>query len=98
MQVVEANYRVIEDNGRVAVERGPLLYRLEEVDQPNVALSDVSVNLGKSPSAQFQAERKLDLLGGVVVLHHDGVAFDHPRERRSTRAIAAVTQKRGKCR
>ena len=78
VQVVEANYHVIEDNGRVAVERGPLLYCLEEVDQPNISLSDVAVGLGKNPSAQFQPERKLDLLGGVVVLHHDGVAVDHP--------------------
>jgi len=78
VQVVEANYHVIEDNGRVAVERGPLLYCLEEVDQPNVALSDVALELEKNPSTEFQPEPKPGLLGGVLVLRHDGVAIDRP--------------------
>src|SRR5437879_4661261 len=77
-QVIAANYHVIEDNGRVAVERGPLLYCLEEVDQPNVALSDVALELEKNPSTEFQSERKPGLLGGVLVLRHDGVAIDRP--------------------
>src|SRR5690242_8766759 len=34
-QVLEANARVTEDNGRVAVQRGPVLYCLEEIDQPS---------------------------------------------------------------
>src|SRR5438094_2452046 len=49
VQVLEANYHVEDHNGRVAVQRGPLLYCLEEVDQPNVALSDVAMDLGKDP-------------------------------------------------
>ena len=82
VQVLEANYRVTEDSGRVAVQRGPLLYCLEEEDQSNVALSDVTLDVAKNPSAQFHPERKDDLLGGVIVLHHDGVAV----ERASTEA------------
>ena len=39
-------------------------------------MSDLAVELGKRPQAQFQSELKNDLLGGVVVLHHNGVAYD----------------------
>jgi len=76
-QVVEANPRVADDTGRVAVQRGPLIYCLEELDQPSgVALSDVALDLGKKPEAQFQSELKGDVLGGVILLHHGGVAYD----------------------
>jgi DUF1680 family protein len=33
-QVLEANPHVVDDFGRVAIQRGPLVYCLEEVDQP----------------------------------------------------------------
>ena len=76
-QVVEANPRVADDTGRAAVQRGPLIYCLEEVDQPSgVALSNVALNLGKRPEAEFHSELKSDLLGGVVVLHHNGVSYE----------------------
>jgi len=78
VHVLEANYRVTEDSGRVAVQRGPVLYCLEEQDQPNVPLSDVAIDAGKNPSAAFRPERKDDLLGGVIVLRHEGVAIQRP--------------------
>src|SRR4051812_48899432 len=49
-QVLEANPRVADDTGRVAVQRGPLVYCLEELDQTSgVVLSDVALALGKHP-------------------------------------------------
>jgi uncharacterized protein len=76
-QALEANAKVIEDNGRVALQRGPLVYCLEEMDQPaGVALSDVAVNAGKSRSGAFEAEFEPSLLGGVVVLRHAGAAYE----------------------
>jgi hypothetical protein len=76
-QVLVANPRVADDTGRVAVERGPLVYCLEEVDQPNgVALSDVALELGKRPGSEFQTEMKRDLLGGVLLLHHTGMSYE----------------------
>jgi DUF1680 family protein len=82
VQVLQANYRVEDDSGRVAVQRGPLLYCLEEQDQPNVALSDVQIDVGKNPSAQFRPEHRSDLLGGVVVLRHEGKALQRASEER----------------
>jgi uncharacterized protein len=76
-QVIEANPRVADDTGRVAIQRGPLIYCLEEIDQPSgVSLSDVAVNPGRQPAEQFQAEFRNDLLGGMVVLHHTGALYE----------------------
>ena len=75
-QVIEANPHVADDTGRVAIQRGPLIYCLEELDQPSgVSLSDVAVNAERT--REFQNEFKSDLLGGVVVLHHTGVAYEN---------------------
>ena len=76
-QVTEANPRVAEDFGRVAVQRGPLVYCLEQLDQPQgVALYDVMLDLRRSSSAQFHEQYQKDLLGGVVVLNHSGTATE----------------------
>lgn len=76
-QVIEANPRVADDTGRVAIQRGPLIYCLEEIDQPSgTLLSDVAVNPGRQPSVAFQPEFRNDLLGGMVVLHHTGAVFE----------------------
>jgi DUF1680 family protein len=76
-QVIEANPRVADDTGRVAIQRGPLIYCLEEIDQPSgISLSDVAVNPGRNPAEQFQTEFKGDLLGGMVVLHHTGAVYE----------------------
>lgn len=76
-QVITANPRVADDTGRVAVQRGPLIYCLEEIDQPSgISLSDVAVNPGSRPAEEFQAEFKSDLLGGMMVLHHEGMAYE----------------------
>jgi len=79
-QVLEANPRVADDTGRVALQRGPLIYCLEELDQSSgVTLSDVALELGKRPDSEFQGEMKSDLLGGVLLLHHSGVSYDRSR-------------------
>ena len=46
--VVEANPRVVDDYGRVAMQRGPLVYCLEQLDQPEgIALADVRMNVSQ---------------------------------------------------
>jgi uncharacterized protein len=76
-QVIEANPHVVEDAGRVAVQRGPLVYCLEQLDQPSgVALADVALDLGRKTAGEFHSEFKSDLLGGVVVLQHPGASLE----------------------
>jgi len=80
-QLLEANAQVTEDNGRVAVQRGPLVYCLEQIDQPEgLPLKDVALNLSSKSSAQFQEEFQKDLLGGVLLLRHAGAAYGESAE------------------
>jgi DUF1680 family protein len=84
VQVLEANPHVVDDAGRVAVQRGPLVYCMEQLDQPDgVALTDVALDLGPKPAALFRDEFKSDLLAGVVVLHHPGSAYEQSASRNS---------------
>jgi len=76
-QVLEANPRVADDTGRVALQRGPLVYCLEGLDQPNdVDLADVALNVGQKSAWQFKNEYVKDLLDGMVVLRHKGLVYD----------------------
>jgi DUF1680 family protein len=81
-QVLEANPHVVDDMGRVAIQRGPLVYCLEEIDQPaGTVLTDVAVDLTESSGAKFHDEFKSDLLGGTVVLRQAGVVYERDRSR-----------------
>lgn len=68
--LIAANPRVTEDSGRVAVQRGPLVYCLEGLDQQGVR-NLVEVELTR-PEERFAEEVRKNLLGGVVVLKHAG--------------------------
>jgi uncharacterized protein len=81
-QVLEANPNLIDDAGRVAIQRGPLVYCLEEIDQPNgTILTDVAIDLSQSSGAEFREEFQSELLGGTVVLHHEGLVYERNRTR-----------------
>ena len=77
-QVLEANARVVDDYGRVAVQRGPLVYCLEQLDQPQgVPLYDVLLDLRAKSSSQFEEHFDANLLGGIVVLKHEGAVAEN---------------------
>ncbi len=60
---VEANPRVAADVGRVALQRGPIVYCFEAIDNDG-RVKDIV--LPRSPA--FKAERRNDLLGGATAL------------------------------
>ena len=66
---IEAHPRVKADAGRVAVQRGPIVYCFEAVDNGGRAKNVV---LPREP--KFTTEHRKDLLGGVTVVQ--GVARD----------------------
>ncbi len=75
--LVAANPRVVDDYGRVAIQRGPLVYCLEQLDQPEgVALRDVRLDVNQKSSTPFHEEFRDDLLGGVVVLNCMGALYE----------------------
>jgi uncharacterized protein len=83
-QVIEANPRVVDDYGRVAVQRGPLIYCLEQLDQPDgVAIFDVSLDVRQEASSKFREEFHNDLLGGIVLLKHTGAVSAKSNSQRS---------------
>ena len=64
---VTSREEVAENSGRAAVERGPLVYCVEGVDNGG---SVEKVNLG--PNAEFAVNRRDDLLGGINVIEWNG--------------------------
>ncbi len=71
--LVEANPRVDSVRGCVAIQRGPLVYCLEEQDhEPGVNLLDVNID----PSQELTSHWQGDLLGGVIALEGVGSQRD----------------------
>lgn len=66
-----ADPRVRNDAGRVALQRGPLVYCLEDADHP-VPVESIAVSALDS----FEAEHNGDLLGGLTTLEGTGTAVD----------------------
>jgi uncharacterized protein len=67
VRCVESHPYVEENSGRVALMRGPLLYCVEQVDNPDAALDDIELRGG----ASFRTDFRPDLLGGVEVITAD---------------------------
>ena len=63
MRRMESHPYALENAGRVAPMRGPLLYCIEEADHPGLDLRDVAL-----PAAGLKIQERADLLGGVVTL------------------------------
>ncbi|HEV3199702.1 MAG TPA: beta-L-arabinofuranosidase domain-containing protein [Bryobacteraceae bacterium] len=72
-RLTAANPLVRDDIGKVAVERGPLVYTAEGLDQP-VGTTVFDWQLAVSPGVDaFQSVWKPEMLGGIVTLVHPAV-------------------------
>jgi DUF1680 family protein len=70
--------RVRNDRGRVALQRGPVVYCLESVDNPGVEILSAMLPVDtRSGDAGAQVAFKPDLLGGVCQLTLDGIWPDY---------------------
>jgi DUF1680 family protein len=70
-QLLSADPRVADDLGKVAVQRGPLVYCIEQHDHLE-PIASLRLTVGNNPARDFTTEFRGDLLGGVMVLHHHG--------------------------
>lgn len=70
---VIAHPRVLADQGRVALARGPLVYCVEGADHPGIDVWDLELPV----DAPVRADEAPDLLGGVVVLRGEALAVEH---------------------
>ncbi|WP_329310920.1 glycoside hydrolase family 127 protein [Streptomyces sp. NBC_01262] len=74
-RLTEADPRVDAVRGCVAVERGPLVHCLEQVDQPGApGLDDIVLD----PTAELTVQHRSDLLGGVTTVVGSGRLRSRP--------------------
>jgi DUF1680 family protein len=78
-QFITSNPNVMENVGKVAVQRGPIVYTLEQLDQiGGASVFDVAVLAGRDAAKDFKVEFRSNFLGGVAVLRHRGVTLGYP--------------------
>jgi DUF1680 family protein len=77
VQRVVANDKVSADAGRVALQRGPLVYCLEWPDSPDKHVRNVLL----TNENKLKAEWKPDLLNGVEVIETKAVAYRYNADR-----------------
>ncbi len=83
---MQANPRVSELYGHLALMRGPLVYALEQIDQNGASLNDIFIRAGTTGTIEVRRE----LLGGVTVIHYPGFVTDKPLSDESLYESAAV--------
>nr|WP_319511160.1 glycoside hydrolase family 127 protein [uncultured Draconibacterium sp.] len=66
VRTVKASELVKDDQGKVAIERGPIVYCVEEKDNPEIGSIQVS------EETQFESNYNADLLAGVEVIKASG--------------------------
>lgn len=71
VEMLQAHPAVWQNTGRVALQRGPLIYCLEDVDHP---LPVIQIMLPEE--VEFKTRFDSGLLGGVTIIECDGLAYD----------------------
>jgi DUF1680 family protein len=79
---IVANDQVEADRGRVALQRGPIVYTAEWVDNPNGRVR----NLVLPDASPLTSEFRGDLLNGVQIIKSRSVAFSYDAAGKVTRA------------
>lgn len=74
VRYVYAHPNVRQTLGRVALQRGPIIYCLEGVDHGGISLDRIA--LPADDLSHWQAEHHAELLGGVTVLRGGGTVID----------------------
>jgi DUF1680 family protein len=69
-RLLKANPAVTEDRGRVAFQRGPIVFCMEHLDQPDHGVGMNLAGYTVKPDGATTAHFEPDLLGGVMVLTH----------------------------
>jgi DUF1680 family protein len=64
VEMVRANQEVQANRGRIAIQRGPIVYCIEQADNPGISYDEYTFSANES----LQVEHMPELLGGVTVL------------------------------
>jgi len=84
---VTANSNVAADRGRVAIERGPIMYAAEWVDNPNGKVR----NLMLPDTAALTAEFRPDMLKGVTIVKGKAVALASDKDGKTVKTEQSFT-------
>jgi DUF1680 family protein len=68
VKYIESHPYILENTGRIAISRGPLLYCVEQADNPKIGLQDIKI----ITAAVCGEESDTNLLGGIVKLGFQG--------------------------
>jgi DUF1680 family protein len=92
VQVVEANPQVANDTGRVAIQRGPLVYCMEEIERPDgVSIVDLAVNRTEARSAILErVEERLAGGSGRAASHRGSLTIGQHRAMLCTPDTAVI--------
>ena len=72
VRLTQGHPRIDGLRGSVAIERGPVVYCIEQCDQPSTDLLDIRLDAGRGLEPTWRPE----LLGGVVTVQFSGTSLD----------------------
>ncbi|MCS7113483.1 MAG: glycoside hydrolase family 127 protein [Nitrososphaerota archaeon] len=72
VELIASHPRVIENTGRVAMMRGPLVYCVEQADNEGFDVWDLAIDR----NARFELEWSEKILGGIMRILCDGYTFE----------------------
>jgi len=81
---IEANLKVSNDNGKLAYQRGPVMYCFEDKDNSNGWMFDAFVLPDEPVSSQFEE----NLLGGVVTVSVNGYTVNQTEDSLTVEQVA----------
>jgi len=89
---VYAHEKVLADQGKVSLMRGPITYCIEAADNPNVDVLSIAL----PRKAELRAEHRPELLGGVTILQGKALADGkHPTKLTAVPYYAWANRDRG---
>lgn len=81
-RMLKANPAVNEDRGRIAFQRGPVVFCMEHIDQPGRDQMSDLVGYSADLNAKTDARFEPALLDGVMILEHPGYVHREAEDKR----------------
>ena len=80
VKVMTSNKKVIENRGKVALQRGAIVYCFEGVDNLGIPVLEAALKIDKDEKSVMNLRESdyKDLLGGIIALRMDGTVPDPP--------------------
>ncbi|MGH9589301.1 MAG: glycoside hydrolase family 127 protein, partial [Terracidiphilus sp.] len=88
--MLKANPAVVDDRGRVAFQRGPVVFCMEMLDQPGTGKAPDMVGYTAHMGAETAVRYDADLLNGVMVLEHPGTVVRSTEDKQLYYSAAAA--------